>query len=226
MSQLCVSFVSSKILQLHIVLVCMVFLLLLPFQLVNASDEQLHTQAQLHSSGDGTRSRHSLAAAPEASVQQKSTPIKSSPKPALSKSTTSILAAPDRAANIAKTTNIGKASKSADIFNTAYLFQVFGSLLLVFGCIFGLVFLVKKMNGIAPSQKSPVRIIGVTRVGSREKIVLLEAGNQQLLIGVCPNSIRTLHTFAEPVIDSTKTDQKTLDFSALLGSAFTSGKSS
>ena len=115
-------------------------------------------------------------------------------------------------------------SSSVDIFNTAYLFQVFGSLLLVFGCIFGLIFLLKKMNGIPSSQKAPVCVLGVTRIGSREKILLIEAGNQQLLVGVAAGNIRTLHTFDKPIVDSSEVNVKNTDFASLLGSTFTSGK--
>jgi|GEM_PF-423470 len=115
-------------------------------------------------------------------------------------------------------------SSSVDIFNTAYLFQVFGSLLLVFGCIFGLIFLLKKMNGIPSSQKAPVCVLGVTRIGSREKILLIEAGDQQLLVGVAAGNIRTLHTFDQPIVDSSEVNIKNTDFASLLGSTFTSGK--
>jgi flagellar protein FliO/FliZ len=123
--------------------------------------------------------------------------------------------------------NVGQTDvegKGVDIFNTAYLFQVFGSLLVVFGCIFGLIFLLKKMNGMSPGQKAPVRVLGVTRIGSREKILLVEAGSQQLLVGVSAGNIRTLHTFEEPVIDSSEAGEKKADFSSLLGSTFTPGK--
>lgn len=117
------------------------------------------------------------------------------------------------------------ATPAVDIFNTAYLFQVFGSLLLVFGCIFGLIFLLKKMNGVPSNQNTPVRVLGVTRLGSREKILLIEAGKQQLLVGVTAGNIRTLHTFDEPIVDSNEMGSKGVDFASLLGSSFGSGKS-
>ena len=122
------------------------------------------------------------------------------------------------AVSSSKTVTPSTSSPSVDIFNTGYLFQVFGSLLVVFGCIFGLIFLLKKLNGIPSSQKAPVRVLGVTRIGSREKILLVEAGDQQLLVGVAAGNIRTLHTFDKPIVDSSDSGQKTTDFSSLLGS--------
>lgn len=110
------------------------------------------------------------------------------------------------------------------LFNTAYLFQVFGSLLVVFGCIFGLIFVLKKLNGLPVGQKAPIHVLGSVRVGSREKIVLIEAGEQQLLVGVATGNIRTLHTFDQPIVDRSEASQKNTDFASLLGSSFIARK--
>ena len=107
------------------------------------------------------------------------------------------------------------ATKTAGPLSGGYLLQVIGSLLLVFGCIFGLLFLLKKLNGVPMGQHSPVRVVGSTRVGTREKVLLLQAGDQQLLIGVSPGGVRTLHVFEEPVVSADQS--KNRDFAALLG---------
>lgn len=101
------------------------------------------------------------------------------------------------------------------LFSGSYLLQVIGSLLLVFGCIFGLLFLLKKLNGVPMGHHAPVRVIGSTRVGTREKVLLLQAGEQQLLIGVAPGGVSTLHVFEEPVVSAEQS--KNRDFGALLG---------
>ena len=88
-------------------------------------------------------------------------------------------------------------SAPPEIFDTAYLFQVFGSLLLVFGCLFGLAFLMRKLNGMPMSDRKLIQIVGSAKVGSREKIVLLKAGELELLVGVAAGSVRTLHVFSD-----------------------------
>ncbi|MFT4823227.1 MAG: flagellar protein FliO/FliZ [Halioglobus sp.] len=85
--------------------------------------------------------------------------------------------------------------EAPEIFDTAYLFQVFGSLLLVFGCLFGLAFLMRKFNGMPISDRKVIQIVGSAKVGTREKIVLLKAGELELLVGVAAGSVRTLHVF-------------------------------
>lgn len=118
----------------------------------------------------------------------------------------------------------GEKGSVTDIFDAAYLLQVFGSLLLVFGCIFGLIFLLKKLNGLPAGNRSPIRVIGTVRVGAREKILLVEAGEQQLLVGVATGNIRTLHVFDSPITDSVETPSQKTDFASLMGSSFASGK--
>lgn len=84
---------------------------------------------------------------------------------------------------------------SPEIFTASYMFQVLGSLLLVFACLFGLVLLLKRMNGIQTTEKMSIQILGSAKVGTREKILLVKAGEQQLLVGVAAGNIRTLHVF-------------------------------
>ncbi|WP_461520239.1 FliO/MopB family protein [Porticoccus sp.] len=113
-------------------------------------------------------------------------------------------------------------SSAPDLFSASYVFQVLGSLLLVFGCIVGLLFLLKKVNGLSSVGASPLRVLGSARVGTREKVVLLQAGEQQLLIGVATGGVRTLHVFEQPVVLSEQ--QETQDFSTLLAKALGQGK--
>jgi flagellar protein FliO/FliZ len=84
---------------------------------------------------------------------------------------------------------------TAEIFDGGYLLQVFGALLLVFACLFGLMFVLKKVNGMPLHNKGLIQVLGSAKVGTREKIVLLRAGEQHLLIGVGSGNVRTLHVF-------------------------------
>lgn len=91
-----------------------------------------------------------------------------------------------------------------EIFDTGYLVQVFGSLLFVFACLFGLAFLFKKINGVPMIDRKSIQVLGSVKVGSREKILLVNAGNQQLLLGVATGSVRTLHVFDAPLEGQTQ----------------------
>ena len=91
-----------------------------------------------------------------------------------------------------------EASSPPAIFDMAYLFQVFGSLLLVSACIFGLLFVLRKLNGIPAGRHKAIQILDSAKLGSREKVVILKAGEAHLLVGVAAGNVRTLHVFDGP----------------------------
>ncbi|MDP5052889.1 MAG: flagellar biosynthetic protein FliO, partial [Congregibacter sp.] len=110
------------------------------------------------------------------------------------------------------------ASPSPELFSASYLFQVIGSLLLVFVCLFVVVYFLKRFNGVGAGSSAALRVIASASVGQREKVVLLEVGGEQLLIGVAPGAVRTLHVLKEPVAVDGARDSST-DFAAVLRSA-------
>jgi len=85
-------------------------------------------------------------------------------------------------------------------FSAGYLAQVLLSLLLVLGLLLLAVYLLRRVNSYAATSGQPLRVLASHSVGTREKVVLLSAGGQQLLLGVAQGSVRTLHVFAEPVV--------------------------
>ncbi|MFT7287175.1 MAG: flagellar protein FliO/FliZ [Halieaceae bacterium] len=105
-----------------------------------------------------------------------------------------------------------------ELLGAGYLLQVFGSLLLVFCCLFGLLYAMRRINRMGGVAGVPLRILGSASVGAREKVVLLEAGGKQLLIGVAAGSVRTLHCFAEPIVAAESSDS-TPSFAAALKAA-------
>ncbi|NQD38027.1 flagellar biosynthetic protein FliO [Permianibacter sp. IMCC34836] len=44
-----------------------------------------------------------------------------------------------------------------------------------------------------------IKVVSQCAVGTRERVVLVQVGDQQLLIGVTPQQISLLHTLAQPV---------------------------
>lgn len=83
----------------------------------------------------------------------------------------------------------------AELFDSAYFMQVIGALLLVFGCLFGLAFVMKKLNGVPVGDRKSLRIVSSVKVGAREKILLMDTGENLLLVGVAAGNIRTLYVY-------------------------------
>ncbi|MEO1079359.1 MAG: flagellar biosynthetic protein FliO [Pseudomonadota bacterium] len=111
------------------------------------------------------------------------------------------------------------ANAPQELFSAGYLAQVLGSLVLVFVCLFAVVYLLRRFNGVRMGPGTPLRVLGSASVGQREKVVLLEAGKEQLLLGVAQGSVRTLHVFDEPVMIAEADAPVAPDFAAVLRAA-------
>lgn len=58
----------------------------------------------------------------------------------------------------------------------------------------------RRLNGTVLTTASAIRVRSVISVGNRERIALLEVGDKQILVGLCPGQISTLHVFEENVL--------------------------
>lgn len=77
--------------------------------------------------------------------------------------------------------------------------QMFFGLLFVVGIIFGMAWFIRRMGSFQQVSHGALRILGGLSLGQRERIVLVQVGEQQLLIGLAPGQIRTLHVLQQPV---------------------------
>lgn len=72
-------------------------------------------------------------------------------------------------------------------------------LLVVVGAIFVFGWLLRRMGGFSAGGGGHLRVLGGISVGNRERILLVQAGKTQLLVGVAPGRVQTLHVLDEPV---------------------------
>ena len=66
-------------------------------------------------------------------------------------------------------------------------------LLIVLSVFFLCVWGVRKLNGLTVSGAEKMRVVGGLSLGLREKVILLQVGKKQLILGVTPGRIETLH---------------------------------
>lgn len=65
-------------------------------------------------------------------------------------------------------------------------------LLCVLVLFFACVWMMRKLNGFSTGESDKLRVLGGLSLGMREKIILLEVGKKQLVLGVTPGRIETL----------------------------------
>ena len=77
--------------------------------------------------------------------------------------------------------------------------QVTLALLIVLGAVFAVAWVVKRMRGFGNRVGNAIEVIADIPLGQKERAVLLKVGKAQILIGVAPGQVNTLHVLAEPI---------------------------
>lgn len=77
--------------------------------------------------------------------------------------------------------------------STGTYLQAALALALIVSLLAGTAWLARKVSGGKGFGQSGMKIIGGVALGPRERIVLLEVGNEWLVVGIVPGQIRTLH---------------------------------
>lgn len=96
------------------------------------------------------------------------------------------------------------------------LTQLVLGLLLVLGLIFFLAWLLRRVQNVAPRGQQVIEIVGTRVVGPRDRLLLVQVGNEQILIGHTPGTLTALHVLAEPVQVPVAARQATPEFAQRL----------
>ena len=79
------------------------------------------------------------------------------------------------------------------------LVQLLLGLLLVIGLIFLLAWLMRRVQQIGPRGGQVIKVVASQALGPRDRLVLVQVGGEQLLLGLTPGRIAPLHVLKEPV---------------------------
>jgi|HubBroStandDraft_4_1064222.scaffolds.fasta_scaffold676250_1 flagellar protein FliO/FliZ len=77
--------------------------------------------------------------------------------------------------------------------------EVTFALALVLAAVFVAAWLLRRVRGIGSAARGTLDVIADLPLGPKERAVLVRVGKTQLLIGVAPGRVTTLHVLAEPV---------------------------
>ncbi|VAW52170.1 hypothetical protein MNBD_GAMMA05-683 [hydrothermal vent metagenome] len=92
-------------------------------------------------------------------------------------------------------------SIKTDPMSGGYLLQLIFGLVVVIICIVALSWVAKRMQRLQSSSDGSLKIIDGINMSARERVVLLQAGGKQILVGVAPGRVNMLHVFDESIVD-------------------------
>ena len=77
--------------------------------------------------------------------------------------------------------------------------QLLVGLLLVIGLIFLLAWVVRRIQNITPRGGQVIKLVASQALGPRDRLLLVQVGGEQILLGLSSGRITPLHVLAEPV---------------------------
>ena len=77
--------------------------------------------------------------------------------------------------------------------------QVTFALLLVLAAVFAVAWLVRRVRGFGNRLGGAIDVMADIPLGPKERAVLLKVGQAQILVGVAPGQVNTLHVLAQPI---------------------------
>ncbi|KAF2410771.1 flagellar protein FliO/FliZ [Pseudomonas antarctica] len=113
---------------------------------------------------------------------------------------------------------IAQAAAAAPVVSSGIggqLTQLVLGLLLVVGLIFVLAWLMRRVQRIGPGNGQVIEMIGSRVLGPRDRLVLVQVGEEQILLGITPGRITPLHVLKSPV-EVAKTEAATPEFAQRL----------
>ncbi len=82
---------------------------------------------------------------------------------------------------------------------TDYFLQVTLALVLVIGVIVLLSYLARRFNLFHGTGSGPIKVLSGISLGGKERLLLVQVGEEQLLLGTSPGYIQKLHKLREPI---------------------------
>ena len=120
-----------------------------------------------------------------------------------------VLAAPEAAPAAAPVVASGGTGLAGQLTQTVL------GLLAVVALIFGLAWLMRRVQRIGPGNGQVIELVGSRALGPRDRLVLVQVGEEQILLGITPGRITPLHVLKTPV-DAVKTEAATPEFAQRL----------
>ena len=80
-----------------------------------------------------------------------------------------------------------------------FMLQFFAGLMLVLVCVIVLAWMMKRFGRLQSSANGSLQVVDGIALSTRERLVLVQVGETQVLLGVAPGRVEAVHVLDEPV---------------------------
>lgn len=101
-------------------------------------------------------------------------------------------------ANEGAEATVAATAKVSEPSQLASAASMLGGLILVLLLIFALAYLLRRFN-LVPTHNNVLKTLAVTSLGQKERLVLVQVGEQQYLLGVSAQQVNLIDKLAEPI---------------------------
>ena len=74
----------------------------------------------------------------------------------------------------------------------------------------------RRVQRVGPGNGQVIEVIGSRALGTRDRLVLVQVGEEQILLGITPGRITPLHVLKEPLVLPESTQPATPEFARRL----------
>lgn len=92
-------------------------------------------------------------------------------------------------------------AQGSELGSGTQLLSVLLSLVLILVLILALGWFLRRFSQGGIFASKGMKVVASLPLGARERLVLVELGGQQILLGVTPQQVRTLHFFETPILE-------------------------
>lgn len=92
-----------------------------------------------------------------------------------------------------------------DPLATESLLRLTGGLVLVVVLVFVAAWLLRRFGQFSGAASGGLKVVAGLALGQKERVVVIQVGDEQLLLGVAPGRIETLHRLPEPLAEAART---------------------
>lgn len=99
-----------------------------------------------------------------------------------------------------KSQDLSPVGMAGEVMGSGFVTQSVTGLLIVLVSIVGLAWMMKRFGRLQSSAKGALQIIDGMALSTRERIVLVQVGDTQILLGVAPGRVEAVHVLDQPVV--------------------------